>query len=153
MIHIFLINKNSLANCLWRYQDVFKEILGESFAPEKFLLDLEKKKALLSLIRHDECLLGIILGYGHEAALAFKEQNMGLAEDNSYSSATELYQGIELEAPKRSLIFPVGFMGNPQSEEVQNLRKKYEIELQELWVKYKRSRNTLKLVLENLCAA
>jgi hypothetical protein len=146
--HIYIINKKSLLLQLHKHSGLYQEILGSHFSPESFLKDLEQKKNLDSLIKNDECLKGMILGFGPESSLSFKKKNT--LEKNDPSNRADRYQGIVVKEPKRSMIFPVGFMGNSDSEEVKNLTYVYEKELGELWIRYKISRNTLKLVLEKL---
>ena len=66
LLEIILINKQTLAKCLAQNASIFKEILGEEFSVEEFMTRLEEEKKLSPLIHHDECLLGIILGFGYE---------------------------------------------------------------------------------------
>lgn len=130
----------------------FRNVLGENLSPEKFIAQLEQENKLLPLIHYDECLLGLILGFGLDSSTAFKDQNVLLKPDQPYPAWSEHYRGIDIREPKKCLIFPVGFMGDPHSKEVQNLVELYEQELQELWKTFQHSRNTLQLVLEKLCA-
>jgi hypothetical protein len=148
--HVFLINKASLIKCLEKHERAFKYVLGDDFTAQRFLTKVEEKKNLLPLIHYDECLLGLILGFEYESACAFKEQNTHFMELHTCPDWTASYRGINIKTPNRCLIFPVGFMGNPHSQEVQNLAKKYEWELQQLWIKYKQTRNTFRLMLEQL---
>lgn len=147
-IQVMVINKQSLAVCLKKHCAVFNSVLGEHFSVETFITQVEKEKKISSLIREDEHLLGIILGYGEESAAAFKEKNgQGLC-----LADVAPYHRIDIQKPQRCVIIPVGFVGNPHSQEVQGLARAYESELAALWTKYKCSRNTLRLVLEQLCS-
>lgn len=148
--HICLINKKSLIKCLQKHEVVFQEIVGKDFSVETFVEQLERTKTLRPLIRDDECLLGLILGFGLDSAAAFKEQTSQLTT-KTYPAWTESYQGIEISLPKRCLIYPIGFMGNPHSKEVKKLVKIYSHEIEQLWMGYKGPGNLLKALLEQLC--
>jgi len=147
---IYFINKKALKICLEEYHDTFFSFLGESFTPETFISQLEEGENLSSLVLENDTLLGILLGYGKDSAQAYK-----LAQED-YSSQvcpteTEHYCGIAIPKPKGCKIFPVAFMGDPHSKEVQRLATIYEKELEEIWALYRQSDDSLKLVLEALC--
>jgi hypothetical protein len=150
ILHIYFINKESLKTYLAEYQSLFQKVLGKEFSSQTFIAQLETGIPLPKLLNEDEMLLGILLGYGEESALAFKEMRSHSTESYAPPS-TEKYCRIDLERPKGCKIDPVVFMGNPQSAEVLKLRSTYEQELEEVWSLYKKSNNLLKSVLEKLC--
>lgn len=150
--HIFVINKETCVRCLEKHEASFRYILGESFTVETFITALEEQQRLFPLIHDDECLLGLILGFGPESSCAFKERNAARERGKPPSLWTENYRGIDVQKPKGCHIFPVGFVGNPESEEVKNLEKLYERELSELWSMYKQSGDTLEFILNKLCS-
>lgn len=147
---LFIINKKNLLNCLKENTDLFRKGLGESFSPENFLAQLEQEKVLFSLILHDECLLGLILGFGYESALAYQQWSVNRTAE--FLASVEPYKVVQPSRPKKSRIFPVSFIGNPRSLEVQQLLRQYEGELQQLWAIYKKSNDILQTILERLCA-
>lgn len=146
-LNLFVINKPALAACLQENETIFRSILGTAFSVQNFMHSLENGEKLLTLIHEDEALLGIMLGYGSESAMAFKEKH--LLEDG-IPEWTENYQGISIGVPKKCPLYPIGFMGNPSSAEVQALKRKYTQELEQLW-NLSRGKDSLRLSLQRLC--
>lgn len=151
ILHIFAINKTALKATLYKHEALFKEILGPDFSPEGLIASIEEKKVIRPLINDDEALFGIILGFGAESPQAFKEKHLGKPRFTWAPPWTDDYTGIEVKRPKGCTISPVAFMGNPQSEEVIQLKKCYAQELKEIWEKYKSSPDLLKMTLNQLC--
>jgi hypothetical protein len=150
ILHIYLINKESLNNYLNNNRSLFQKTLGSEFSVETCIAQLEAGVPLPKLLNNDDMLLGILLGYGVESSLAFKELRSQCTE--SYAPPpTETYCRIDLTRPNGCTIDPIVFMGNPRSPEVQELRSRYEQELQNAWLIYKQSRCVLKSILEKLC--
>lgn len=147
ILHIYLINKETLKTYLSNHKFTFQEVLGDEFSPEMFIAQLEEGVQLPRLLNNDEMLLGILLGYGEESSLAFREKR---AQATAPLTA-ETYARIELMRPPGCKIEPVVFMGNSNSIEVKNLISTYEKELETAWMMYHKSRNPLKLALEKLC--
>lgn len=141
VLHLYLINKSSLWQCLERYQIVFEEELGQSFSAEQFVQQLEEGVSLLILLNHNERLLGMLLGYGYESPAAFQE----------VEEEQENYGRIQAACPAGCTIHPVTFMGDPHSEEVQQLVSVYESELEVIWESYSQSKNHLQWFLKQLC--
>lgn len=151
VLHIYIINKQSLINTLENHIDLFREFFGKDFVPEWFLAKLEEGYSLPNLLKENEVLLGVLLGYGLESAKAFYEANANHTRDYA-PPETESYCAIELKQPRGCKIYPVVFLGNPCSSEVQELGAVYEKELEEIWKVYKSSNNRLKIVLKGLCS-
>ncbi len=150
VLHIYIINKQSIIACLEKHLHLFRNILGSEFSAEQFISKLEQGDSLPALLKGDEMLLGILLGFGEESSKAFKEtvdNHTGILAP----PPTDSYQCIHLKRPKGCRISPVVFMGNPCSKEVQKLCATYESELETIWKLYKASPDPLKMVLEQLC--
>jgi hypothetical protein len=205
-LHIFVINKKTLSEVLQANLDLFQQVLGYDFSPQNFITSLEKERQLRPLIHDDEALLGIILGFGAESSLEFKqqkalrenelarishtfsdsshtlhddlavqmdeavllehcphpsEQQSQSAERRSVQKKceksglapkwTDSYTRVAAHAPKKCRIFPVAFMGNPHSTEVQTLLDCYTEELEEIWNVCRLSKDPLKSILNQLC--
>jgi len=151
VLHIYIINKESLENCLDLHANLFKETLGQEFNPRQFVSQLEEGQPLNSLINKNEMLLGILLGFGEESSIAFQDFNAEHG-DIPNTSQKETYCGIDLKRPKGCRINPVAFMGNPHSPQVKELISTYEKELEEISSTYKQKKNSLIMVLQRLCA-
>lgn len=142
---LFIINKRALSKCLAKHLHIFREVLGQDFAPELFISKLEEDVKINSLINNNEMLLGILLGYGEESSRAYQEMR------NKYKGRTpphtETYCAINIKTPSMQKIFPIGFLGNPHSTEVESLKSVYEEELDVFWKIYKK-KDPLVLFLE-----
>ncbi len=148
--HIYIINKQALIKCLNEHVELFRVRLGTDFTSEQFMSRLEEGENLSCLIQENDELLGVLLGFGEESAKAFKTVNE--KKDDFYCSKwTDDYCGIDVSKPKGCKLFPVGFMGNPNSTEVQHLVATYEQELKEIWNVYRQSKDPLLMVLEKFC--
>lgn len=141
---ISIINKKSLLLCLIEHENIFKNILGDSFSQTKFLADLEETKQLRPLINYDEALLGILLGFGKEASLEFKEKKLNGELDLGQ------FQAVLPDWPKKCPIIPVGFLADPDSDEVKHLLDLYSSELKTLRGLYHK-KNLLHFALQRLC--
>ncbi len=141
VLHIHLINKESLKLCILEHHVHFEEILGPNFNYDVFISKLEKGTPLPNLLKQDELLMGLVLGFGYESSKKYKEK-LAISED---------YQGINFQTPENCVIVPIAFVGNPHSQEVQQLVSTYEKELGEIWEMHKTTKKPLKTVLERLC--
>ena len=113
-VQLFFIDKKRLEKLIETYKTDFKEVLGETFCSKKLLAAIEKKRKLRPLIKNDEKLLGLILGFGREASETFRDYDYQTATENEPSK-------IVGYRPSGCLITPVSFRANPNSAEVQNL--------------------------------
>lgn len=76
---IILINKTLFLHTVEKHLDLFKKTLGDWVTPTSLLTKIsEAKTSLFEILRYDEGLYGILLGYGKANALAFK-RNLELA--------------------------------------------------------------------------
>jgi len=148
MINLYIVNKKSLSKCISDNEFLFKRHLGENFSKENFIELIETTKDLDQAIANNELLRGIILGFGQESSNAFYMQNISL-HPHTFASWTDTYCSVGDDQHCR--IYSVGFMGNPQSEEVKSLLRVYRQERELIHKKFCCSKKKLKLVLEALC--
>jgi hypothetical protein len=143
-LQIFIFDKKKLRNTLEKYQEDFIEALGASFTPEGFIANLEKKQKVMPLIKHDEKLLGILLGFGRDASTAFRD----------FDQNEELDPPLEYlgKRPLGCVITPVSFRGYKSSPETTELLEKYKKEIIEIEKIFK-SDDFLKKVIESFCAS
>jgi hypothetical protein len=144
VLHLYVIKKESLARCLDQNIDIFKQTLGEEFTADSFISNLENGRPLLDLIKDDEMLIGILLGFGRESSRAFKE-----TEEEYWH--TERYGRITLNKPKGCKMHPVAFMGDPYSTEVESLVSTYEDELKTIWKEFQ-GNEPLDFFLRKICS-
>lgn len=143
-LHLFFINKKTVGPLLEKYREDFAEILGVKFSPKAFIAELEKKKKLRPLIQNDEKLMGLLLGFGRESSTAFK---------NFRKKGDELARplGRIAHRPKGCPITPVCFRGYEDSQEVKELVKIYDKEIQEIADIFN-DKNFLTITLQKLCS-
>lgn len=148
-INLFIINKRALAKCFDQYACVFRERLGDQQSFEWFVSELERKQSLSEIIKEDQVLLGLLLGFGKDAAIAFQKHS-----DQHYVMCDfvnpNVYCGNSPKMPEGCQIAPVVFMGNPYSTEVQNLMSVYEQEMNIYWNVH-RNKDPLVLFLNSIC--
>ncbi len=141
-ISLFFIEKKKTAQLVENNYKAFEEVLGQNFSVKKFMDQLEHKKKLRPLIKHDEKLLGILLGFGEESAETFKKMQLGQEVSESFRMA-----GFK---PKNCSITPVSFRGDPDSSEVKRLIETYTKELHEIDLIFNQD-HFLSKVLGKLC--
>jgi hypothetical protein len=141
-LQIFIFDKKKLRSTLEKYQGDFIEALGTSFTPDNFIAKLEKKKKVRPIIKHDEKLLGILLGFGRDASAAFKD----FAQNEALDPPLE-YLG---KRPPGCVITPVSFRGYKSSPETAELLEKYREEILEIEKLFK-SDCFINQVIEKFC--
>lgn len=151
VIDIYVINKKALVACLDTFESSFRQHLGEDFSKEDFLLKLEDKKQLSSEIKNSQVLLGIMLGYGLESSIAYAKRNTA-NPSNDIPPWTESYRSARCKSLKNNKIYPVDFMGNPNSSEVKELIRIYDLESEEILNEYTLKKDLLILALKHLCS-
>ncbi len=147
-INLYVINKRALSKCLIKNSHIFQEKLGEHFNFSQFVSQLENGIGLSFLIDNNEMLLGILLGYGEESCRLY--QTMRSNYKSMVPPDTDTYCGINIKTPNMHRLFPIGFAGNPNSTEVQNLVATYEKELNIFWNAYKK-KDPLLFFLKCIC--
>ncbi len=149
VLDIYIINKPALEKCLHQNMNVFRECLGDEFTSEWFISRLTEGQPIISLVNDNEILLGILLGFGKEASKAYQ-----VAQEDAKMTIpdwSDTYCGIDSKRPNGCKIYPIGFMGNPHSLEVQTLISIYEKELEVFWKYYQTKNDSLLVFLECLC--
>jgi hypothetical protein len=148
-IHIFLINKKAFRDCIHRHQKLFQEILGETIDGSQLLKEIEKGKHLMELIKENEILLGVLLGYGEESSRLYVKRQL---ESNTYDTNDDKYVTITSELTDGIEIFPVAFIGSKDSEEAQKINCKFQEEWKTLWEVYQqKNQDSTRFFLEALC--
>ena len=76
--HVFkviIINKSCFLQMVTEHLDLFCELLGEKIHPQELLDEVMlNKRSLLDILKKNEALYGIILGYGKQNSFAFKRR-------------------------------------------------------------------------------
>jgi hypothetical protein len=164
LITVTLVNKRAFLATFKEHHQLFQKILGKGITGEKLLERLlSKQTGLFELLRYDEALYGILLGYGKANALAYKrrcelspwiadgelllERPFSLyfpAPSSGFISIHEEHAFLEgCLAPfndhtRLNLIAPPYFLALTEDEETSLLRLKYQKtrrELSELYSK------------------
>jgi hypothetical protein len=149
VIQIFLINKKVFRDCIHQHQELFQEILGETIDGSQLLNEIEKGKHLMDLIKENEILLGVLLGYGEESSRLYVKRQL---EKNKYITPDEKYGRISSELTDGIEIYPVAFMGHKDSEEAQKINSKFQEEWKALWEIYQqKNQDSTRFFLEALC--
>ncbi len=146
--HLYVINKQSLSQCLNNYEDRFQELLGEDFSKNQFISQLEQGINLESLVKNDQELIGILLGYGQESASHFKER---AEHPNPRSFPRDKLRSIKCSLDSKKNIRPIRWAGDPESSEVKQLVKTYASEYQLIYEEFPK-KGSLKFILKRLCA-
>lgn len=75
VINIIFINKKEFINIVSQHLTVFKEKLGSNLTPETLLKEIEDTHKFASIIKNDEVLWGILLGYGLRNAKLYDKKH------------------------------------------------------------------------------
>lgn len=81
---IFFINKQAFRNIVNKHIKIFKQVLGEDISADQLLNQIEDPGAnVKKVLNYNECLLGILLGFGaHNSALFEERENLYDKRDN-----------------------------------------------------------------------
>jgi hypothetical protein len=147
-IELYIINKRALAKCFDQHLPLFQEVLGKQCTFDWFILEWKNNRKFFDLIERNQILMGILLGYGKESSIAFKEHN----EERLgwYFLRTDVYGEASPELIKGCPFYPVAFMGHPESVEAKNLGALYNEELNLFW-KNCQHKDILRVFLEGIC--
>ncbi len=143
-LQLFIFDKSKLRATLDVYKADFIAVLGENFSQEQFIATLEKKKRVMPLIKHDEKLLGILLGFGRDASSVFSQWDRRTTLDPPLE-----YLG---KRPPGGLITPVCFRGYKSSIETAGILEKYGKEILEIEKIFKRD-TFFEVALEKFCSS
>lgn len=113
-IFLILINKKAFLQTVKKNIKSFKRILGKAITPDHLLEEIEKEEIkFFELLKYDEELIGILLGYGQHNAQLFKRRE-------------EIYNFLERK--KISLDFIANFQGLENiHQELNNLQSKLHL--------------------------
>ena len=145
-ITILLINKEAFRITLHRNMDIFHQIFGYDLTIDSLLKKIENEDcSFYDAIHRNECLLGILLGYGRENAINFNKRTLVCSNGNEmpifcfykrnqlnsnnekeYQVLCEKLQGLN-QYDSLGMIMPISFVGDPSDKETQTLLKKYNI--------------------------
>lgn len=140
-LNIYFINKMATQRCLEENEHVFKAVLGNDFTPIDFIAKLKNGAPLSPLIHHDDMLKGILLGFGHQSASAFKHR----------ASHKLVPISGKPKLDKKVGIATVSFMTpDPENAEVKHLQQTYADELAQI-ASYYEDGSFVKKVLKALC--
>lgn len=162
-IYVYFINKQALLFKLSNQEEKLKQIFGESFSIKGLIEKLEQHK-FPTLICKDHILTGILLGYGIESSLGYiqyidpkqqvpsKELTGIFCAEEGKIETIQMDDGVTLCSFNSKVpIHPVAFVGDPDSEEVKNLKKNYSQELEKIEIIYQR-KDLLQVCLEKICS-
>lgn len=117
-LNVYFLNRTALKRCLEENSEVFREVFGEDFSPNLFVEALEGMD-FSKVIRNDEMLRGILLGFGRTSACAFKNKESSLFPVSG-----------KPKADRKFGIASVSFMtSDPECDEVKMLKEIYASEL------------------------
>lgn len=145
-ILIILINKHAFIETVNENINIFKSILGNHVTSENLLKEIENQATLLELLKYNNRLLGILLGYGDSNAQLFEKRE----EIYDFLSGKKLYldlmtnskdfdkvhEGLETIQSKLKLFNPLitlhmentltpSFLADPDHPETIKLQKQY----------------------------
>ena len=148
-LHLYIINKRAIKKSFEEHNSLFKKILGNSFSPENYLEKLENGHDLSSLLQENDLLLGILLGYGKNSSKAFYERNKKHPGEIEW---TKDYRPISGQKQPDVEIYPISFMGDPDSNESRSIIAAYDNELETIWKKYlEKNKDSSLFFLEAFC--
>jgi hypothetical protein len=161
---LILINKNTLLRVLQAHKTVFKEELGDSFSPQSFLEQLDKREvSFAQATHHNQKLIGIMLGYGLRNATLFKERcdlkkaiakrkKANLAVDERLTqqlSDLEAHCGDFSDLEEEAIVRPLYFLADLSHPETISLKQRYEKERVRL-IELRKRPNFLDLTFDEL---
>lgn len=155
--HLYLINRASLQKCLMQNIESFQKILGKTFSPNEFIEALEQGQNIKELIKNDQMLMGILMGFDETSAEAYKRRRLNAEEHSDVFERIPPIQNKLIINKNHNNMYAkscgmqsVTWIGNPNLDEVIELSKIYSIQQRKLIKIYKR-RNSLKTTLRQLC--
>lgn len=114
---IFFVNKVNLLKVVTNNIAIFSNILGSNFNSDGFLIKISERQSISELTNFHEGLLGIMLGYGAESSmLYYKRDLINRAHPQRIHEKNNL-KGVP-QAFLYTKIYPIQFVGNPASQEV-----------------------------------
>jgi hypothetical protein len=144
---LILINKQNLLSVLHVYRSIFKEEFDDSFNPESFLNQLERREtSFAKAIHNNQRLLGIMLGYGDCNATLYqerlnllkeiaKDKKTGILSNDGLTQKLDLLEtqiGDFSEFEEDPILPPLYFLADTSHPETIELKKKYENDRQQI---------------------
>jgi hypothetical protein len=159
---IILINKVAFCETVNKHLALFQQRLGENVSAECLLVQIEEKNVLFDVLKEDELLWGVLLGYGlHNAQLYAKRESIieGKMERPTAGFATIKEELESIHNTLRAFsheyfvdLIPLPkFLCDPHHEETCRLKKKYA-ELQMRICDIYQSADFLSQVLKQSCS-
>ncbi len=173
MVFIFFINKKAFMETVNKNIQAFRDVLGYNVAASELLEKMKKENAFMSLLKDNEMLLGILLGYGENNAKLYARR-MSLRKFITGKTLSILpeekplpskdFSSIEEEEDflnhqlrpfasyncEPSIISPVQFAADLNHKETQLLQKKYSTLRNKISLLYAENNNFLEVTLSQL---
>lgn len=121
---IYIINKRQLQKLIVQHINLFTKELGPSFQLEEFMQQITSGGSLLDAIHHHEGLLGLILGYGKESAIAYDQHQKNGFKESTHLKPIYLQPTFCHTNKGRYSVQSIQFLGDPNSKEVQEILEK-----------------------------
>jgi len=165
--HIMLINKELFIKVFNENRVIFQRELGCQVTGESLLAQVEKQGQLISVIKHNELLFGILLGYGkYNATLYDKREHLQLLYDqykyilvkncpfikeldNQADEITEVLASCGEYCYNLLTIPSIHFVADHKSEETLALKQKYQTLREKLCIIYAKD-DVLKITFSTL---
>jgi hypothetical protein len=147
VVNVILINKKAFVKEVNQYIEFFNEKLGDISSAETFLKKIEEQKRFASMIRNDEMLWGILLGYGLENASLYARRDRierfinaeelpkipeNVPKPHRFSSIEDEYKFLDSKLQffgdhsySPFIINSISFVADLDHPETQFLKKKY----------------------------
>lgn len=148
---IFLINKKAFIKVVDCHLDEFRKVLGKNVTPESlFLRIVSSKNSIGEVLKEDECLFGILFGYGYKNGYMYRRRQEVIknlkacfipppvlpqqAASSNYDAQALLSEYINLKTRLKESsgnskildLFPeVGFLADLDDEETKKLLQHY----------------------------
>lgn len=154
---IILANKKNISHLVDQYKEDFQQILGEELNLERWFQEVGHKPLFIEILHRHEGLIGSLLGYGRENAWLFWKRAQG--EDITISGVWErelqdhglaqltLWDYLFHNA-KEKLFYPP-FVGDPFSQETQQLKNEYQLTRNKI-IQYYEGKDFLEATLQLL---
>lgn len=173
MRFIFFINKKAFIEIVNQNIQVFRDVLGDSISAHELLEKMQTEHAFMKILKGNEVLLGILLGYGESNAKLFtrrkKLKNFISARtlpifpekrplpSTGFSSIEEEEEFLSRQlrpfspCDRRPWIFlPVQFAADPNHKETQLIQQKYFVLRNKISGLYIENKNFLEFILLQL---
>jgi hypothetical protein len=126
VLNVSVINKKAFIKTVNHNLFLFETLLDQKIDPKKILDDIEKGKLLLwQSIKHNEILLGILLGYGNHNAYLFNEKSF-FRTHYLFSRKISKLKCSDEEIYPLMIVNPVQYSADLDHPETKMLQKMYK---------------------------